>query len=126
MTRETPTGLIAGCALAASHEAARRIRNGDTIDDPAQYVRIRTEKLTRQHATLWATLPDPDPIDFARALEPALGGAATEPPATMRTLPDGTRQRFLPGTGWATIHERRDLDVSDPVEIYDNRRTADL
>lgn len=108
MTYATPDALIAACTLAAAHEAARRIRQGETLTDIPRYVRTRTERMVRDHAALWATLPDPDPIDFARAIEPA--GGTTQAPATVRTLDDGTQQRFLPGTGWATIHEHRAHD----------------
>jgi hypothetical protein len=85
--------------LAAAYECARRIRNGEAIVDSARYVRVRGEKLTREHGALWAALPDADPIDFARALEPGIGSTAVQVTQPTRVV-DGVTHRFLPGTGW--------------------------
>ena len=105
-TRGAEPRLIAAAHLLAAAEAARRIRNGDQLDDVARYVRIRAERLARDHAPLYAALAacePPDPLDMARGIDPDLAGPAAAAPATTRTLDDGTVQRFIPGTGWATV-----------------------
>ena len=101
MTRENEPqpALIAACHLIAAYEAARRIRAGDEINDPARYIRVRGERMVREHAALWALLPDADPIDFARAEEPGIGGASAAPVQTTGVI-DGTEHRFIVGTGW--------------------------
>ncbi len=101
MTREDEpnVGLVSAAHLAAGYECARRIRNGETIVDAARYIRVRGEKLTREHAALWASLPDPDPIDFARALEPGIGSTAVQVAQPTRVV-DGVTHRFLTGSGW--------------------------
>lgn len=83
----------------ASYEAARRLRAGDEIRDVLAYISIRSKRIARDNASLWALLPDPDPIDFARAMEPGIGGPASEQVQTTRVI-DGVEHRFILGTGW--------------------------
>lgn len=104
MTHATPA-LVSAVTLAASYEAARRIRNGEEISDVARYVRVRAERLSRDHARLWATLPDPDPIDFARSLEPGLASTIAPTPTTTRDT-DGRLHRFLSGSGAVPDYEQ--------------------
>ena len=96
---EPNQALAAAAHLIASFEAARRIRGGENFPDVARYVRIRAEKLAREHARLFASIPNCDPIDFARGIEPLLGASVATTTARVRVV-DGVEHRFMSGTGW--------------------------
>lgn len=96
---EPHPGLVSAAFLAAAHECARRIRQGDDIVDVPRYVRVRGEKLTRDHARLWAAMPDADPIDFAKALEPGLSSNPVPTTPPVRVI-NGVEHRHILGTGW--------------------------
>lgn len=100
--------ITIAATLVAATEAARRIDQGHTLTSPAGYIRTRTDRIIATHATTWHACLQADPTTPAETL--AYGTidpyttATPPPPATTRTLADGTTQRFIPGTGWATEH----------------------
>lgn len=98
-TEQVPPRLTAAMTLVAAFECARRLRAGDAIDDVPKYVRIRAERLSRDNARLFASMPDSDPLDFARGVEPRLAGEAEPSTPHIRVI-NGTEHRHILGTGW--------------------------
>jgi hypothetical protein len=110
-TEQVAPQLTAAMTLVAAYEACRRLRAGDDIDDPAKYVRIRAERLSRDNARLFASMPDPDPLDFARGIEPRLAGNA-EPEAPKIRVINGVEHRHIIGTGWCPPLPRTEEDAA--------------
>lgn len=100
------TRITIAATLIAATEASRRLDQGHTITSPAGYIRARTDTLIRAHGPTWHACLQADPNTPAETLAfgtiDSYAATAPQPPATTRTLDDGRRQRFIPGTGWTT------------------------
>lgn len=107
-----PRLQIAAVLVAATGAA----RNPANIRNPRPYIEGSANSILREHGATWQQLIDHRPSitaeDLAYAVTAPYAPGGPELRSHVRTLVDGTQQRFLPGTGWVRYHQTRDTDTS--------------